>query len=86
MREIKEILRLHFEVGLSNRGTAQAPGGVPLDGQRPSGPFQVAELNWPLPEDLERGAQRNWKVHPAPLRCELAGASDCPRTQGEGGS
>ena len=55
MKRVKEILRLHFESGLSNEKVANAlqisKGSVKNYLER----FKAAELSWPLPPDISDG-------------------------------
>jgi len=53
MRKIKEMLRLHFEVGLTNRQIARSLSVSHSTVNDLLGRFQVAGLNWPLPEDRD---------------------------------
>lgn len=53
MRIIKDILRLHFDVGLSNRAIAQSLGigyGTVVDYLKRA---RQAKLCWPLPQELQ---------------------------------
>lgn len=53
MRKIKDILRLHFDVGLSNRAIAQSLGigyGTVVDYLKRA---RQAKLCWPLPQELQ---------------------------------
>jgi transposase len=56
MRRLRELLRLRYETGLSQRAIAQACamglGTVTTYLQRAA----AAGLSWPLPEDLDDGA------------------------------
>lgn len=52
MRKIKEILRLKFEIGLSDRGIAQSCNISPTTVDRCLMRFQASGLSWPLPEEI----------------------------------
>jgi len=56
MRKIKEMLRLHFEVGLSNREIARSLSVSHSTVSDLLGRFQVAGMAWPLPEDVDEAA------------------------------
>jgi transposase len=56
VRKIKEMLRLHFEVGLTNRQIARSLSVSHSTVNDLLGRFQVAGLDWPLPEDLDEAA------------------------------
>jgi DNA-binding transcriptional regulator LsrR (DeoR family) len=49
VRKIKEMLRLHFEVGLTNRQIARSLSVSHSTVNDLLGRFQVAGLDWPLP-------------------------------------
>jgi len=56
MRKIKEMLRLHFEVGLSNREISRSLSVSHSTVNDLLGRFQVAGMAWPLPEDVDEAA------------------------------
>ncbi len=56
MRKLKEMLRLHFEVGLSNREIARSLSVSHSTVNDLLGRLQVAGLGWPLPAELDEVA------------------------------
>jgi len=56
MRKTKEILRLKFEAGLSNRQIARATGISCSTVSETVGRLKAAGLSWPLPEGLSEAA------------------------------
>jgi transposase len=56
MRKIKEMLRLHFEQGISNREIARSLSVSHSTVNDLLGRFQAAGLCWPLPRDLDEPA------------------------------
>jgi len=56
MRKIKEMLRLHFEVGLSNREIGRSLSVSHTTISELLGRFQAAGMSWPLPEGIDEAA------------------------------
>ena len=56
MRKIKEMLRLHFEVGLSNREIARSLSVSHTTVSELLGRFHSAGMSWPLPEGIDEAA------------------------------
>jgi len=56
MRKLKELLRLHFESGLSQRAIARSLNISSSTIGEHLKRFQTAGLGWPLPEDLDDAA------------------------------
>ena len=56
MRKTKEILRLKFDAGLSNRQIARATGVSCSTVSETVGRLKAAGLAWPLPEGLSEAA------------------------------
>jgi len=65
MRKIKEVLRLKWERGLSNRQVAAACGISRPTVSEYLRRAAEAELGWPLPEDLSE-AQLEQRLFPPP--------------------
>jgi transposase len=53
MRKLKEVLRMHHEVGLGTRQIARSLGIAPSTVHEYIDRFQTAQLNWPPPEDWD---------------------------------
>jgi len=53
MRKLKEMLRLHFEVGLSNRGIARSLSVSHSTVNDLLGRFRSAGMTWPLPGKVD---------------------------------
>jgi len=53
MRKLKEMLRLHFEVGLSNRAIARSLSVSHSTVSDLLGRFRSAGMTWPLPGDVD---------------------------------
>lgn len=56
MRKIKEILRLHHELGLTRREDGRSVSVSPNTVADVIRRAEVAHLPWPLPEDLDEAA------------------------------
>jgi len=64
MRKIKEVLRLKWERGLSNRQIAAACGVSRPTVSEYLRRLAEAGLSWPLPEDLEGWEQQQSVCYP----------------------
>lgn len=84
MRKIKEVLRLKWERGLSNRQVAAACGISRPTVSEYLRRAAEAELGWPLPEDLSE-AQLEQRLFPPPpdLPAQVRGIPDWQRIHDE---
>ena len=57
MRKVREILRLHFDKGLSNRAVARAVEASASTVSDCLSRAKVVGLGWPLPEGLDDGVR-----------------------------
>jgi len=81
MRKIKEVLRLKWERGLSNRQIAEACGVSRPPVSEYLQRLAEAGLNWPLPEDLSEARLEQLLFPPPPdLPAEVRGIPDCLAT------
>ena len=65
MRKIKDILRLKWACGLSNRQVAASCGVARSTVAETLYRAKAAGLSWPLPEDLD-DTQLDTRLYPAP--------------------
>ena len=56
MRKLREILRLHLEMGLTGRAIARSCGLSPSTVSEYLGRIKLARLSWPLPAELDDDA------------------------------
>jgi len=61
MRKVREILRLHFDKGLSNRAVARAVEASASTVSDCLSRAKVVGLGWPLPEGIDDGG---WSAGP----------------------
>ena len=66
MRHIREVLRLHCSVGMSQRAVSRSLGLAQGTGSSRAG------LTWPLPPELDDDVRLESRLYPSP--------SDCPAT------
>ena len=67
MRQIREVLRLKWELGFSNRRIARGCGLSRPTVAKYVRRAEAAGLTWPLPEDLDDGALESQLFPPEPL-------------------
>jgi len=66
MRQIREVLRLHYELKLSHRSIARSLGVHPKTVKRLIERAQGASVGWPLPEGLSEAALEKLLYPPPP--------------------
>ena len=89
MRKIKEILRLHHELGLPRREIGRSVSVSPNTVADVIRRTQAAGLSWPLPDDLNE-ATLDARLYPPPVPSRVAptrarSRRDAPAAGAQGG-
>lgn len=64
MRKLREMVRLHLELGLGGRAIARSCGVSPSTASEYLGRIKLARLSWPLPAELDDDAALTRRLFP----------------------
>ena len=71
MRHIREVLRLHYSVGMSQRTVARSLGLAQGTVSKYVNRTRRAGLTWPLPTELDDDVRLENRLYPLPSNCPV---------------